>query len=213
MLEFVRLVTEVPRSERKVETRTTYFTFIMGIMAGFDGVSGMVEVYQFRPHMEVSCYSWYTGICVGLYLAAAIAGVVGRAVTERRMPWKTCARVCCGSAAYLGITAVVYDWFRRQIRTPQEPIVYNTISDTITSTARDLRDPGTWAGMESYSDLPGCVVSSKKENKMSCELRPGHRTGAFLCQKCDQKVLSAKKVKIKTCDILKAVHKKGGATC
>ena len=147
MLEFVRLVTEVPRSERKVETRTTYFTFIVGIMAGFDGVSGMVEVYQFRPHMAVSCYSWYTGICVGLYLAAAIAGVVGRAVTERRMPWKTCARVCCGSAAYLGITAVVYDWFRRQIRTPQEPIVYNTISGTITSTARDLRDPGTWAGM------------------------------------------------------------------
>ena len=48
-----------------------------------------------------------------------------------------------GSVAYLGITAVVYDWFRRQIRTPQEPIVYNTI----TSTARDLRDPGTWAGM------------------------------------------------------------------
>ena len=87
MLEFIRLVTEVPRSERKVETRTTYFTFIMGIMAGFDGVSGMVEVYQFRPHMAVSCYSWYTGICVGLYLAAAIAGVVGEAVTEYRMPW------------------------------------------------------------------------------------------------------------------------------
>ena len=132
MLEFIRLVTEVPRSERKVETRTTYCTFIMGVIAGFDGVSGMVEVYQFRPHMAVSCYSWYTGICVGLYLAAAIAGVVGTAVMERRMPWKTCARVCCGSAAYLGITAAVYGWFRRQIRTPQEPIVYNTISDTIT---------------------------------------------------------------------------------
>lgn len=28
MLEFIRLVTEVPRSERKVETRTTYFTKI-----------------------------------------------------------------------------------------------------------------------------------------------------------------------------------------
>lgn len=68
MLEFIRLVTEVPRSERKVETRTTYFTFIMGVISGFDGVSGMVEVYQFRPHMAVSCYSWYTGICVGLYL-------------------------------------------------------------------------------------------------------------------------------------------------
>ena len=147
MLEFVRLVTEVPRSKRKVETRTTYCTFIMGVMAGFDGVSGMVEVYQFRPHMAVSCYSWYTGICVGLYLAGAIAGVVGTAVMERRMPWKTCAKVCCGSTAYLGITAAVYGWFRRQIRTPQEPIVYNTISDTIASTVRDLRDPGTWAGM------------------------------------------------------------------
>lgn len=147
MLEFIRLVTEVPRNERKVETRTTYCTFIMGVVAGFDGISGMVEVYQFRPHMAVSCYSWYTGICVGLYLATAIAGVVGTAVMERRMPWKTWAKACCGSTAYLGITAAVYGWFRHQIRTPQEPIVYNTISDTITSTARDLRDPGTWAGM------------------------------------------------------------------
>jgi len=147
MMEFVRLVMEVPRSERKAETRTTYCTFIMGVIAGFDGVSGMVEVYQFRPHMAVSCYSWYTGICVGLYLAGAIAGVVGTTVTEHRMPWKTCAKVCCGSTAYLGITAAVYGWFRRQIRTPQEPIVYNTISDTIASTVRDLRDPGTWAGM------------------------------------------------------------------
>ena len=89
MLEFIRLVTEVPRSERKVETRTTYFTFIMGIMAGFDGVSGMVEVYQFRPHMAVSCYSWYTGICVGLYLAAAIAGVVGDVYDTLELPKKS----------------------------------------------------------------------------------------------------------------------------
>ena len=36
MLEFVRLVKEVPRSKRKVETRTTYCTFIMGVMADKD---------------------------------------------------------------------------------------------------------------------------------------------------------------------------------
>lgn len=184
MLEFIRLVTEVPRSERKVETRTTYFTFIMGVLSGFDGINGMVEVYQFRPHMAVSCYSWYTGICAGLYLAAAIAGVAGTAAKERRMPWKTCARVCCGSAAYFGMTAVVYGWFRRQIRIPQEPVMYNTISDMITSTARDLRDPGTWQAWqclwEWYSGLPGCAVSLGKENNMPCEIRPGHRTGAFL---------------------------------
>ena len=40
--------------------------------------------------------------------------------------------------------------------------------------------------------VAGLVWSSaQRQNKMSCELRPGHRTGAFLCQKYDQKVLSA----------------------
>ena len=37
------------------------------------------------------------------------------------------------------------------------------------------------------------------------------KTGwAFLYKECDQKVLSAKKIETKTCDILKAVHTKGG---